>query len=492
MKKENEENKKIKFPEPNKLLTAKPSLKKYLKYLLFFGPGAVVASMTIGQGQLIFGPQIGGWAGFSLLWLITINIGSYIIAYVGCRFTMLSGIGVMDLFAFKTRKGWLNWLFMAIMLFFIPIFTASIITTLGQSLAWVTGFGHYLWWGIGFCLLAGILVMGGRYKMLEFTQVFFVAVLGIGALVSVLVIAPNLVEVIPNFFTIGNVPSSFPDYPNWVMNDYPGVASTPIPLAMLGYLGTLTFTIITLVGYTGWIKVKKWGIFRGRDDSESFSQNMLNSLIKYGKIRYLSEKKEDVKKSRISLKPLLIDLSLAFLIVSVVSASYMISGAELLQPRHTLPEDTRLIQEQVKIFTYLADWLKPLFQISVVFALFGTVYAGFEAATRMLYETGRHMHKKIKNIRYKRFMLFLLVYLLSTGIPISILMYRGLSVLAMLSLTLMFIGVVGVVMYGVGIVYLSQKVLPDKYKLGGFALAASIIGIFLLMIPIFFLFSLLI
>ena len=69
------------FPEPDAVLTEKPSIKKYLRYLLFFGPGAVVASLTIGQGQLIIGPQIGAWAGFALLWLITINIGSYIIAY---------------------------------------------------------------------------------------------------------------------------------------------------------------------------------------------------------------------------------------------------------------------------------------------------------------------------------------------------------------------------------------------------------------------------
>lgn len=51
--------KQISYPEPNKVFTEKKSFKKYLKYLLFFGPGAIVASLTIGQGQLILGPQIG-------------------------------------------------------------------------------------------------------------------------------------------------------------------------------------------------------------------------------------------------------------------------------------------------------------------------------------------------------------------------------------------------------------------------------------------------
>ena len=39
----------ISFPDP--VLTEKPSIKNYIKYIAFFGPGAIVASITIGQGQ---------------------------------------------------------------------------------------------------------------------------------------------------------------------------------------------------------------------------------------------------------------------------------------------------------------------------------------------------------------------------------------------------------------------------------------------------------
>lgn len=477
------EHDRIVFPDPDPVLTEKPSIKKYIKYLAFFGPGAVVASITVGQGQLILGPQIGAWAGFALLWLITISIGSYIIAYVGCRFTMLSGISLMDLFAIKTKKGWINWLFIAILLVFIPIFTATILTSLGQALAWVFGIGHYLIWGISFCLLAGILVIVARYKVLEYTQAFFVAVLAIGAVVSVISIKPDILEVLPNFITIGqNVPASYPD---WVLNDYPSVAKTPIPLVMLGYLGTLTVTLLTLIGYLGWIKVKKWGIFKDRKDSNAFSQKCFNQFNKAGEITYLPNDKKEIRKSRILLKPLLIDLSLAFIIVSIVSAAYMIAGAVLLgPPEQALPTDAKLVEEQVIIFEYLAGWLRPLFQISVVFALFGTVYAGFEAVSRMLYETGKSVSKRMEGLEYKRFMLYVLIFLLSTGIPLAIWMYKGLSVLLMLSLTLMFIGVIGVIMYGIGAIYLSQKVLPEKYRLGRMGLVIAIIAVFLMMVPI--------
>ncbi len=474
----------ITYPDPDTVLLEKPSLRKYIKYLSFFGPGAIVASLTIGQGQLIIGPQIGAWAGFALLWLISLSIGSYIIAYVSCRFTMLSGINVMDLFATKTKKGWFNWIIIVIMLIFIPIFTASIMTTLGQAIQWIVGIGHYLIWGVSFCLLAGILVLLGRYKLLEHTQAFFVGILAIGALFSVFYIKPDLLEILPNYLLIGqNVPNS---YPQWV-DQVEGFSKTPIPLVMLGFLGTLNFTLITLIGYLGWIKVKKWGIFKDQEDPNNFSEKLFNSFKKNGKITYLPDDEKEIKKSRILLKPLLIDLSIAFIIVSIVSSAYMIAGKYLLGPQEILPSDVDLIKTQGIIFSNMASWLEPLFKISVFFALFGTVYAGFEAATRMLFETGKTLNIKIKNIQYKRFMLYLLIYILVISVPLAYLMYLGLSVLLMLSITLLFIGVFGVIIYGIGAIYLSQKVLPKKYKLGKINLILSIIAIILLIIPFIFL-----
>lgn len=479
---------KIKFSEPDTVLTEKPSIKKYLKYLLFFGPGAIVASLTIGQGQLIIGPQIGAWAGYSLLWLITLNIGSFIIAYISIRFTMLSGISTMDLFAIKTKKGWLNWIFIIIMLVFIPIFAATILTSLGQAVQWVLGAGNYLLWGIFFGIIAGIIAIVGRYKIFELSHAFFVIVLAIGAIVALISLKPDLFEILPNFFTIGqNVPSQ---YPEWVVTNYPSVTKTSIPLYMLGYLGTLTFTLVTLIGYLGWIKIKKWGIYKDKKDANLFSQKCFDSFRKQGKIDYLPEKSEEIKKSRILLKPLLIDLSIAFIIISIVSAAYMITGGILLNEQQILPEDTKLVQNQLVIFTYLAEWLKPLFQIGVIFALFGTIYAGFEAGSRMLYETGRNLNKKIRETPYKKFMTFVLIYILVFAIPLSTLMYinPNFSVLLFLSITLLFIGVIGVIIYGIGVLYLSQTVLPEKYKLGKIGVALSIMSIIFLLIPFIFLF----
>ena len=483
----------ITFPEPDAVLTEKPSIKKYLKYLLFFGPGAILASMTIGQGQLILGPHIGAWAGYGLLWLITVNVASYVIAYISSRFTMLSGISLMDMFAIKTKKGWFNWLLIVIMLIFIPTFTASIITTIGQSLAWILGFGNetYIIWGIAACLIAGFLVLFARYKFLEHMQAFFIVVLGAGAIISALFIFqkfnPNIFELILSFFRIGNVPS----YPDWVLASS-SATPTPVPLLMLGYLGTLTITLIPLVSYLGWVKVKKWGIFKDKEDPNAFSEKCFDSFRREGKITYLPNTNDEVKKSRLLLRPIHIDLIIAFIIVSIVSVAYVVAGKFLLGLQGDgsvlLPSDMDLIKTQAVIFTQFAYWLEPLFKVSVFFALFGTIYAGFEAATRMLYETSKHIIPRVHETSYRRFMGYLLVYILVTGIPLSLLIYNGLSVMLVLSITLLFLGVIGVIIYGIGAVYMTQKILPEKYKFGKKGLILAIFFIVLICIPVLSLF----
>jgi hypothetical protein len=341
-------------------------------------------------------------------------------------------------------------------------------------------------------LFAAILVLIGRYRLLELSQAFFVAVLGVGAVVSVLLLSPqpDIIEIGSNLLSIGqNVPES---YPVWV-ETVEGFKQTPIPLAMLGYLGTLAFTLITLIGYLGWIKEKKWGIFKGTADSQEFSEKLLSSFKSKGKIMYLPSSKEELNRSRLLLKPLIIDLIFAFIIVSIVSISYIVAGDSLLGLQADgsvlLPSDIDLLTEQGRIFSHIASWLEPLFKLSVFFALFGTVYAGFEAATRMLFETGKTIVPKLNSIPYKRFMVYVLLYILCLGIPIALFMYLGLfSVLLLLSLTLMFLGVFGVIIYGGASIYLSQRVLPKEYKLNKIGLIIALIGLALLFIPIINLF----
>ncbi len=481
----------IRFPEPDEVLKSKPSLKKYLHYLLFFGPGAIIASVTIGQGQLILGPQIGAWAHDRLLWIITLSFGSYFLAYVAIRFTLISGINLVDLFALKL-KGALNWFFIILIIIFVPMFAATIITTLGISLQWIFGFAdpYVLIWGVYFAILAVMLVIVWRYKIIEYTQAFFVVVLAVGAIASMIssIMANqlNLLKALPHFFTIGDIPS----YPSWVPES---ISSKPISLTILGYLGTLTVTIITVVGYSGWIKVKRWGIFKRRGDANKLSEKLFERFKEKGKIDYLPKEEKEIRKAKLLVTPALVDLMLAFVVVAIVSAAYMLGGYAWLGREHSIPTDVNPLREQAKIFANIAkgmsNWLIPLFKVSLFFALFGTIYAGFEAASRMLYETMKGVAPKVRSIDYKQFVFYIFVYLFLIGIPLAVAMFsRIISLLTVLGITLLFIGVVGVIIYGAGAIYYSQKVLPPPYKLGKIGVALAILSLIFMIMPFFFLF----
>ena len=316
----------------------------------------------------------------------------------------------------------------------------------------------------------------------------FLIVLGIGAVISAILVIQTVtnvdyIEIFLNFFKFGNVPS----YPGWVDN-VEGFTKTPVPMLMLGYLGTLTISMIPLVGYLGWIKVKGWGIFKDKKDPNKFEEESIERFKKdKGKITYLPTSDNEVKKSRKLMIPLKVDLALAFIIVSVVSAAYVICGVFLLGPQPDgtllLPTDVNLIEEQARIFTTISPFLKPLFQISVFFAFFGTIYAGFEAAARMIFQTSKNIIPKIKEISYKKYLLYLILYVLATGIPMSIMIYKGLSFFLLLSITLLFIGVIGVLFYGIAVIYMSQKILPEKYKLSPFGLTLGVVAIVLMILP---------
>ncbi|MCD6473515.1 MAG: hypothetical protein J7K47_01205 [Thermoplasmata archaeon] len=481
----------IRFPEPDQVLKEKPSLKKYLRYFLFFGPGAIIASVTIGQGQLILGPQIGAWAQDRLLWIITLSFGSYFIAYVAIRFTLISGINLVDLFALKL-KGALNWFFIALIIIFIPMFAATIITTLGISLQWIFGFDSSLVvvWGTYFGILAVMFVILWRYKIIEYTQAFFVVVLAAGAVASMVssVMAGqlNILKAIPHFFTIGDIPS----YPSWVPES---ISGKPIFLTILGYLGTLTVTIITVVGYSGWIKVKKWGIFKKRGDANKLSEKLFERFKEKGRIDYLPEDKKEIRKAKLLVTPALVDLMLAYIIVAIVSAAYMLGGYAWLGRAHLIPTDANPLEAQAEIFRNIAksmsNWLVPLFKISLFFALFGTIYAGFEAASRMLYETMKGVVPKIRKIEYKQFAFYVFAYLFLIGIPLAVAIFtRILSLLTILGLTLLVIGVIGVIIYGAGALYYTQKVLPEPYRLGKAGMAIAILSLIFMAIPFIFIF----
>src|SRR5437773_7506459 len=61
-------------------------------WLTFFGPGAVIASLTIGAGELIFSSRAGAVFGYRVLWFFVVILAlKWVLAFATARHMVLSG-----------------------------------------------------------------------------------------------------------------------------------------------------------------------------------------------------------------------------------------------------------------------------------------------------------------------------------------------------------------------------------------------------------------
>lgn len=68
-------------PVPEELRSRNP-----LGYLKFYGPGAIIASVTIGSGETVFAARGGAIFGYALVWcLVLVSALKAIQAYSGMR-----------------------------------------------------------------------------------------------------------------------------------------------------------------------------------------------------------------------------------------------------------------------------------------------------------------------------------------------------------------------------------------------------------------------
>ena len=147
--------------------------KSIFRYLKYFGPGAILASMTIGAGNIVLAPRVGAWAVplYSSLWIVIFAMFSKgIIAYMATRYTLLSGEHIMDLFSRFKPKGLINILSIIILVTLLPFMIATFLTILGNTVALFTNVGNYLIWGVSIGLFFAFLGLIGTYELLQKIQ----------------------------------------------------------------------------------------------------------------------------------------------------------------------------------------------------------------------------------------------------------------------------------------------------------------------------------
>jgi hypothetical protein len=326
--------------------------------LLSIGPGAIIASLTIGTGELIFSARAGVLFGYSILWVFLLLLAlKGVMVYTLARHLVLTGVHPLARWMeLPGPRGWLpmSLLLSAALLFPIWVgFHSGVIgTLLSQTVGVPIGAGSL-------AILLGTLwiVFRGGYATLERLQLGIVGGMVIGVLASLLLLRPSLLDILG-----GALIPSWPAYPNWLAQapELASIARRPIWAELGTYVGVIGGSSFDYLAYAAFLRQKGWGNAGGTR-------------------RPVDDAKKDLSLVRT-------DLLVSFLAVMLISTAFVASGHLVLGPARQIPNDDNMLNLQATFLTRLHPSLYPLYVAGAFLTMVGTLYGTIEVAPAVLRE----------------------------------------------------------------------------------------------------------
>jgi hypothetical protein len=234
-----------------------------LRWLAIFGPGAVIASLTIGVGELVFSSRAGAIFGYRLLWFfVLVLILKWALVFSSARHIVLTGAHPFQRWTeLPGPRGWLPivfscWPFRASPFGFY--FHAGTVGTLLSSLAGTEETlrgGAYLVWGIATLAIVLALCFAGGYAALERIQLAIVLVMLSSVVLAVFLVHPDWQEFLKGLF----VPQAL-HYPTWLAAESHGeIAARPVWVEATTYVGVIGGSSYDYLAYVSYLRDKRWG-----------------------------------------------------------------------------------------------------------------------------------------------------------------------------------------------------------------------------------------
>lgn len=370
-------------PVPRALISRNP-----LDWLRVFGPGAIIASLTIGTGELIFSTRGGVIFGYPILFpFLLICVLKWTLAYSAARHMVLAGVHPLQRWMdvpFGPR-GWLTILFFLLGAAFIPVWVSFHSSILGELLAMLTGTRQYLGgatmhlWGSGVLLSVFALAIAGGYAALEKTQLVIIAGMLVAVIATLIWFGPDWLELLRGFV----VPQRL-EYPAWIADSTNEAARTiadrPVWVELSTYVGVIGGAGYDYLAYTSYLRDKQWGnAALPAIDRASPSQFADGTLTGPGSL--------DDKSLRQWIRAPLIDCTLSFVAVLVFSAVFVAAGKLVLAPAQQIPIEGKFLEFQAQFVTLLDPRLYWLYIAAVFMTMLGTLYGTLEVAPTILRET---------------------------------------------------------------------------------------------------------
>ena len=377
-------------------LSAELRDRSFLGTLKIFGPGAIIASVTIGNGETIFASRGGAIFGYTLMWCFVLGAAiKFVQVYSGARFITLTGRHPLESWAqLPGLRGWFVPVMTVLTLVCMPLFlggglprilgdfTNSIVGIVvtsesadGAALESQVRFDTFARiWGTLYILVAIGLTLNQTYGFLERVQTFVVGLLLFSMFVAVVASSPDLIALVQGIFL-----PRIPQYEPWIMETSTLAARDPW-VEVIVYLGVIGGGTVDYFGYLGTLREKGWGL-------------LARSVGRHDRLRDgVDESPDNLARGRSWLRAPLIDVGISFAAIITFTLFFATLGAAILHPNQIVPEASALITEQEAFLVRDSQhpgvqWLLGfLYKTGIFFAFFGTMHGGYELYSRSVCE----------------------------------------------------------------------------------------------------------
>ena len=445
-----------------RLLLPPPALisRNPLRWFAFFGPGAIVASVNIGSGEIFFPSRNGAIFGYRVLWvLLLIALLKWILAYTSMRHMILSGGHPCERWnSIPGPRGWLTLFIVAVALICGPLWLCFLEGMLGTICAWMFGFGSHYAWASVWVVAAMLLLAVGRYEFLEKAQMVILGLTVSCIFVAVFYVQPDWGQIAKGFVT-----PVYLTYPEWLFTVLPDMASRSPWVEVMVYVAAIGGQSYDYLAYVSFLREKKWG-YSAEDSVGQAELTQVAQNIDHP--------------ARVWVRAALIDTVVSFVMIVLVAACFSILGTVLLQPRQLVPDGVNLLNYQAMFLTTLSPWLLPVYKIAVFFAFFGILYGGPEMTYRLFYEYGRTLGKWRVRLEGPKLRWAIIVWVLGGGLGILWLtrLFPDLDLLDLVTPAGIYTGVLLCGFYCLANVWVDWKFLPPELRMPKVLVAGNLGG----------------
>ena len=342
-----------------------------------FGPGAIIASLTIGTGELIFSTRGGALFGYHILFVfVIISLLKWGLVISTSRHMILTGVHPYErMLELPGPRGWLPITLLMMATVCLPIWISFHSGVLGNLTSWITGTRDMLnggmdyVWGVGILLSVLVLSATGGYAVLERVQLFVVAGLVFCAGLTLVLYNPDWIQL-----ALGVLPAPL-TYPEWVPEKYPDIARHSVWVETTRYVGVIGGAGFDYLAYTAWLREKQWGVLPGKATPEQLEE-------------IAADPHHEVRKW---INAPLVDCAISFALIVAFSAVFVASGAMILGPEEVVPDENNLLNLQSRFVTGIHPWLLPLYVTGAFLTMLGSLYGTIEIACSIADEIVRSL-----------------------------------------------------------------------------------------------------